>query len=209
MQETRQHILNILRRRGSATVDEIVAELAQTRGSITHVTVRHHLSKLKDENLITSEQRNRTTRGRPQLVFLLTTQGNAAFPNNYQQLAQGLIETLATSLDSKQVNVIFEGLANSMANAANIRSDRLEERLSEVVVYLNEHGYDARWESIQHGYMLHTYNCPYHHVHTKENVLCGMDMTLISKLLGVVPRLASHMTEGAQSCSYFIPEPNK
>lgn len=208
MQETRQHILNSLRRRGSATVDELVEDLATTRGTITHVTVRHHLSKLKDENLITSEQRNRLTPGRPQLVFLLTPQGNASFPNNYQELAHGLIRELSSSLDSKQVNVIFEGLATSMAQAANVRGNDLPSRLEEVVVYLNEHGYDAKWETAPHGYMLHTYNCPYHHIHTKENVLCGMDMALISKLLGVVPRLASHMTEGAESCSYFIPANN-
>ncbi len=208
MQETRQQILNILRHRDVATVDEIVADLQLSRGSITHVTVRHHLGKLKDEGLITSEQRGRNTPGRPQLIFLLTQHGQSSFPNNYQHLAQGLMAEMRKSLEPKQVNVIFEGLASSMAIEAQITATSLKDRLDEVVIYLNQHGYKASWENSHTGYLLHTYNCPYHDMHTKEFNLCGMDMSLISQLLGVVPRLASHIAEGEDSCSYFIPEKN-
>ena len=92
MQQTRRHILDILKAQGEATVDEIVEALQTRRGKqITAVTVRHHLTRLQEENLITAPQmRHRSTPGRPQHVYSLTQKAVAQFPNNYQQLASGL-----------------------------------------------------------------------------------------------------------------------
>ena len=99
MQETRRFILEILRRRRQATVDDIVAELQKQRGSITAVTVRHHLKLLQEEDLITSpELRRRTSPGRPQYIYTLTDKAREHFPNNYQRLAEGLLEELQKHL---------------------------------------------------------------------------------------------------------------
>ncbi|MBZ0289586.1 MAG: helix-turn-helix domain-containing protein [Anaerolineae bacterium] len=94
MQRTRRHILNILHERGEATVDEIVTELQNVRGKdITAVTVRHHLTKLQEDGLITSPQmRHRSTPGRPQHVYALTDRALGQFPSNYQRLAASLLQ---------------------------------------------------------------------------------------------------------------------
>lgn len=65
MQETRRHILESLKQRGQATVDELVIDLRQRRGDqITAVTVRHHLTRLEEDGLITqAAPRPRTTPG--------------------------------------------------------------------------------------------------------------------------------------------------
>ena len=69
MQETRRQILEILHERREATVDDIVIDLSALRGSITSVTVRHHLTKLQDEGLVDNPQmQHRATPGRPQHI---------------------------------------------------------------------------------------------------------------------------------------------
>src|SRR5690242_9690219 len=109
MQETRRKILEILRERGEATVDDIVGDLERLRGSITSVTVRHHLAKLQEEGLVDiHETRHRSSPGRPQHVYTLTEQGNFFFPNNYQVLAQNLLNQIKKQLVPSQVNVILE-----------------------------------------------------------------------------------------------------
>jgi predicted ArsR family transcriptional regulator len=206
MQETRRKILEILRERGEATVDDIVGDLERLRGSITSVTVRHHLAKLQEEGLVDiHETRHRSSPGRPQHVYTLTEQGNFFFPNNYQVLAQNLLNQIKKQLVPSQVNVIIEGVADNMAEEAEIPTGSMKERLDAVVNYLNEHGYKASWDVHQSGFVLQTANCPYHQIAHETDMLCTMDMRLIAKMLGVVPRLLSRVSGGDEVCSYLIP----
>jgi predicted ArsR family transcriptional regulator len=206
MQETRRAILEILRRRRQATVDEIVEELQKRRGNITAVTVRHHLKLLEAEALITSpELRRRSAPGRPQYLYVLTDKAQEHFPQNYQRLAEGLLGELQKHLPPEGVNVILEGVADQMAGEARIPNRALPEKLDVVVNYLTERGYEARWETGENGYILYTANCPYHHLSEGNTMLCEMDLRLISSLLAVVPRRITHFHAGDESCSYLIP----
>lgn len=207
MQETRRHILDILKIRGEATIDEIVSDLCDRRNRpITPVTVRHHLSILEREGLIEMPQLlRRSSPGRPQHVYALTEQAVAQFPSNYQRLATGLLQRLRTELPDDRINVILEGVADDMALEANVPEGPIEERLDAVVGYLNDHGYEAAWEPAEAGYVLHTYNCPYHALAQETHDLCTMDMRLISTMIGRVPRLMHRVADGNASCSYFIP----
>lgn len=206
MQETRRYILEILRRRRQATVDEIVDELHKRRGTITAVTVRHHLKLLQEEELITSpDLKRRTSPGRPQYVYTLTDKAQEQFPNNYQRLAEGLLEQLQKHLPPAGVNVILEGVADEMAQQACIPEGSITERLDAVVAYLSGRGYDAYWDEKDDGYVLYTSNCPYHQMSEQNHTLCEMDMRLISSLLSVVPRRITHVANGDETCSYHIP----
>jgi predicted ArsR family transcriptional regulator len=210
MQHTRRTILDILRKQVQATVDDIVHELRQQRGDIiTSVTVRHHLNILLQEGLITTaELRRRNTPGRPQHMYTLTDKAHTQFPNNYQYLAQGLLHELQKRLPPEGVNVILEGVAQQMAADAAIPNLPMTDKLNVVVEYLCNHGYDARWETAEDGYILHTHNCPYHALAGRTHTLCEMDMRLVASLLGTVPRRLSGMSAGDETCSYLIPGAN-
>jgi predicted ArsR family transcriptional regulator len=208
MQQTRRHILDILKEYGEATVDDIVTELQKRRGKeITAVTVRHHLTRLQTDNLITSPQmRHRNTPGRPQHIYTLTEKAFGQTPTNYQYLADHLLQTLREQMPADGVNVILEGVARRMADDADIPALPLPQRLNFVVDYLNRQGYHAHWEQVATGYILHTSNCPYHAVAETDQTLCEMDLRLVSTLLGVVPRRLSHIMSGDAACTYSIPD---
>lgn len=209
MQETRKLILEILRARGQATVDDIVSDLQTRRGSITAVTVRHHLTRLQEDELITMpELRRRTTPGRPQYVYMLTEKAQEHFPNNYQRLATGLLAELQKQLPPAGVNVILEGVADQLAADLYIPDVTFDERMNLVVDYLSQQGYEAHWETSDQGYIIHTSNCPYHQIAGDNHVLCEMDMRLIATLLGAVPQRISHMVEGDENCSYLVHAPH-
>ncbi len=207
MQATRQQILEILRTHSEATVDDVVEELRQRRGDeITPVTVRHHLTRLQESGLVdAARMQHRESPGRPRHVYRLTERGIAYFPGNYQKLAAGLLDQIEKHLSQQGVNVILEGVAQQMAQEAGIAAGSIQDRLDSVIAYLNENGYEAYWETAEQGYILHTVNCPYHHISHDNDALCYMDMRLISALLGVIPRLQSRIAAGDNSCSYFIP----
>lgn len=207
MQETRRQILEILRDRHEATVDQIVRDLTDQRGeSITAVTVRHHLTKLQEEGFVSMPQlQRRSSPGRPRHVYALTDSGETFFPNNYQQLTKSLLSVMQQTLSSHQINVIIEGVAGAMAAGANVPPGTLPDRLNAVVQYLSEHGYEAAWRYHERGFVLQTSNCPYHNVAHETDLLCQMDMRLISTMLGIVPRMMSRVADGDDVCSYFIP----
>ncbi|GAB4308915.1 MAG: ArsR family transcriptional regulator [Phototrophicales bacterium] len=206
MQETRQQILQILREKGQATVDDIVAELQTRRGAITAVTVRHHLNYLQKEQLITMpELKHRSTPGRPQHIYALTEKAHEHFPNNYRNLAASLLEQVQGHLPPDSVNVIIEGMVQSMAKQANVTEASLEDRLKAAVVYLNDQGYQAYFEQSDEGFILYTANCPYHDLAHTTEALCNMDMRLVASLIGIVPRMLSRVSDGNSVCAYLIP----
>lgn len=209
MQQTRQHILEILKDTGEATVDELVEALAGRTGDITAVTVRHHLEILRGDGLINAPKvRRRTTPGRPHHVYTLTDKALEYFPNNYQNLAEELLLELKNHLSDHEINVILEGVADQMSNVAIKADAPLPTRLTQVVEYLNQQGYSAHWEAGDpNGYLLITTNCPYHQLSATHGELCTMDFRMITNLLGgIVPRRVAHMAEGADRCAYLIPE---
>lgn len=206
MQETRQHILEILRESGQATVEDILEKLRQRRGEITAVTVRHHLTRLQEDQLVTApEFLHRSKPGRPQHVYKLTEKALEFFPDNYPRLIANLLDQLRLHLPPDGVNVILEGVADRMAHESSIQDLPLERRVIMAADYLNQHGYDAFLECVEDGYILHTRNCPYHKVAQGTGALCDMDMRLVASLLNVAPRLLSRMSAGDQTCSYLIP----
>jgi predicted ArsR family transcriptional regulator len=210
MQQTRRHILEILKERGQATVDDIVEALQKRQSKITAVTVRHHLAYLQKDDLITApEPRHRATPGRPQHIYALTEKAKDYFPTNYQTLITGILQQIGEQLPPKSVNVILEGVADQMARDAHIPDVSLGERVKLAVEYLNQHGYKAHCEEVVDGYILHTTNCPYHHIAEENTNLCDMDMRLVASMIGVVPRLMARVSSGDSSCAYLIPEKAK
>ncbi|MBE2183274.1 MAG: hypothetical protein IAE89_07600 [Anaerolineae bacterium] len=208
MQETRRLILDILRHRGFATVDEIVEHLREQRGDeITSVTVRHHLTRLQEEDLIAAPQlRRRSSPGRPQHVYTLSSKAREQFSNNYQHIFCALLDEIRNQLSPTGVNVLLEGVTNRWSQEAGIGDVPMCDRMNLAVDYLNQHGYDAQWEMSPEGYILHTANCPYHAIVSHNEALCEMDLRLVASLVNAVPRRLAHISSGDTSCSYLIPE---
>jgi predicted ArsR family transcriptional regulator len=203
MQVTRQRILEILKERGQATIDELGEALG-----LTPVTIRHHLDILRGEGLVeVPEVRRRMTPGRPQYVYILTETASDFFPKNYSNFANLMIEELRERYEPAELDHILRGMAKRMTNDLPQSPDgqTFEERLTRVASLLNDKGYVAKWEKTNDGYYLHANNCPYRDISRDHTEVCVMDMTLISDLLGTVPERISWTAGGENSCTYHIP----
>ncbi|MBN1202323.1 MAG: ArsR family transcriptional regulator [Anaerolineae bacterium] len=205
MQQTRRHILEILKEHKEATIDEIVSALGERIGKITAVTVRHHLEILRGDGLVAAPSvRRRSAPGRPQYVYTLTERAADYFPNNYQGLAAGLLEQLKEQLEPVQVNEVLEGVAHSMADRAMVPDGPLPARLDHVVSYLNGSGYSASWKSSRDGIILTIANCPYEQAACTNHELCKMDEKLIQALTGVRPKRLSWQIQDDDHCTFLL-----
>jgi predicted ArsR family transcriptional regulator len=209
MQQTRRHILEILKERKEATIDEIVTALSERIGKITAVTVRHHLEILRGDGLVAAPAvRRRSAPGRPQYVYTLTERASDYFPNNYQGLATGLLEQMKVQLPPTQLVQILEGVADVMTERAMVPEAPLETRLEHAVSYLNANGYSAAWHHSDKGHLLVISNCPYEQVSCANPELCKMDEKLIRGLLGVRPQRLSWQTQDDENCTYLVQDSN-
>lgn len=203
MQATRKTILHYLKTNGQATVDELAAVL-----ELTSVTVRHHLDILRSEGYVSDPViRHRSSPGRPQYAYTLTGKASEEFPKQYCSLAALVLQEMKACTPPQGVNVFFEGLAHRLTALAPtaLPGEDLAQRLERTVDFLNRQGYVAHSEEVEDGYLLHTCNCPYEALAKDNQELCGMDLTLVSNLLGEVPRRVSRVVEGAATCAYFVP----
>jgi DeoR family transcriptional regulator, suf operon transcriptional repressor len=85
-----------------------------------------------------------------------------------------------------------------------VEGQSFEDRLDQVVAFLQEQGFLSRWEKNSEGYVLINVNCPYRRVSQQHGEVCLLDTELIRRLLGVEPKRESSMAAGGASCRYVI-----
>jgi len=181
MQDTRQQILEILKRKGEVTVQELSKELA-----LTSVTVRHHLEILRSEGYITDPEVRRSSRpGRPRYIYRLTSTAADLFPTNYSGLANALLDALNNSLTPEKRTELLEVVGQQLASGAGELPRNHEKRLDQIIAYIKQLGFVARWERDAEGqYHILVCNCPYHYVAQFHPETCKIDEVMLAGLTG-------------------------
>lgn len=201
MQDTRQQILEILKRHGEVTVQELSRELG-----LTSVTVRHHLEILRSEGYITEPEVRRSNRpGRPRYVYKLTSTAADLFPNNYSGLANALLDTLDTCIPPEERDNLLQETAKRMvASAGELPADR-DARMQSALTFMNQQGFVARWEKNKDGnYYIYVSSCPYHHVAQHHPETCQIDEGIIRLLTQAEPVRVQAAAHRGQLCVYEI-----
>jgi len=88
-----------------------------------------------------------------------------------------------------------------------VEGQTFEERLAEVVDFMEGLGFLSRWEKTDEGFVITNINCPYRIVTRSHDEVCIMDTEILSSLLGVVPQRMSSMHQGESSCSFLLVPP--
>lgn len=205
MQSTRQEILAILKEERQATVEDLAERL-----ELTPMTIRHHLNVLQAQALVAASKVRRSKKvGRPRLVYTLTEAADALFPQGYGELARHLVSEVKESMGKEQTEAIFRRVAERVAEDAPpaIEGQSFEDRLDQVVDFLQGQGFLSRWEKTDQGYVLVNVNCPYRRVSQQHGEVCLLDSELIRRLLGVEPRHQASMAAGGASCRYLVVPP--
>ena len=187
MENTRQIILEILRRRKQVTVEDLTQELG-----LAPATVRRHLDILMRDAHVDVQQVRRET-GRPHYVFSLSEAGEDMFPKHYVRLINRLIEEiLALSPEEIQgrggpelVALVCHKMAERLAQAygPRITGVTLDERVEQVVEALAEEGIVLEPRRTDEGYLLLGYGCPCRRVRDTHSEICSHHRWLLSRLL--------------------------
>jgi len=183
MQDTRQQILEIMKRYGEVTVQDLSKELR-----LTSVTVRHHLEILRSEGYISDPEVKRSNKpGRPRYVYHLTSTAADLFPNNYSGLASALLSSIDACEDPHQREVLLDRAAENIAARSGDLPTHPDLRVESVVTFLNQQGYVSRWEKDPgqaKRYTIYVSSCPYIHVSQTHTGACQIDLRMVRLLAG-------------------------
>jgi iron-sulfur cluster biosynthesis transcriptional regulator SufR len=198
---TRRRILIALKERGGMTADELADRLG-----ISPVAVRRHLTNLERDRLVDHEEEQRGI-GRPSYVYRLTEAANRIFPNNYDQLASHVLETIQELYGPEAVSRIFEHRAQELARSYRplITGGSLPDRLEQLIELREADGYMPALEQQEDGtYVLRQYHCPIIRVAEGCIEACSQELSLFVDLLDAEVIRQNHQVAGDKQCSYRI-----
>lgn len=200
MKSTKDRILQTLLRKPKLTINDL-AEAVE----INPISVRHHLSNLEKEGLITADEERHGV-GRPRLVYSLTEEGMERFPTKYLRLTTRLLAQMKESMPGPVVAQLFNQVAEDLASqyAADIKGLNMEERLDFVKELLAQEGFTVEWELKDGKYEIHEISCPYYQIGMAHPEVCTMDQTLISKMLAVPANKVQCILNGGSHCTYVV-----
>jgi predicted ArsR family transcriptional regulator len=197
MQYTRKQIISYLKTHHTASIPELSQILNLTTGNI-----RHHIETLESENIVEALGRLPLTgRGRPTKLYGLT---NEALDDNLENLSSSLLrllikETPETSLQER-VSQVAQTMIGELEQSLN-----MVQRLNQVVQWLNEHHYQARWEASPDGPRIFLGQCPYAAIRQHNIEMCLIDRAILSELTGLSMDRRSHRegnTSGSTHCVF-------
>ena len=200
MKSTRDRVMQTLLRQPRTTINELAVAVG-----INPISVRHHLTNLQVEGLVTAEEERHGV-GRPRLVYFLTETGLERFPTRYLRLTTRLLSQMKETMPEPVVNKLFSEMADSLAQeyTEQMTGMNMEDRLELAKSLLTEEGFTVEWEKDGGQYRIHEITCPYLQIGQNHPEVCTVDQTLISKMLAVPAEKVQCILSGDAHCTYLV-----
>ncbi len=197
---TRESILRTLKAHGKSTVKE----LAEAAG-VSPVSVRHHLSALKADDLVAIEEVKHGV-GRPYHRFSLTEKAIELYPGRYFRLTNRLLDEIKDSISENLVSELFSGVASSMADeyGSQLSGLPLRRRVPRLVQMLAEEGFEAEYEWKGDEVVIRELGCPYMHIGREHPEVCVVDTHFIATALDLPIERVTCLLDGDAHCTFTL-----
>ena len=198
---TQRHVLEVLKRRGEATADELAAAL-----EISPSAARQHLTTLRSAGYVAARQ-ERGQPGRPADHFHTTDLTESMFATASDRLSIELLAHIEEE-DPELVTRIFERRRRRRVDETQhlLVGKSVGEKVELVASLLEGEGYLADTDSSNpDGYQINLHSCPIWDVATQFGQACTSELEFLRELIpeATVERV-THKTEGAHTCVYQI-----
>jgi predicted ArsR family transcriptional regulator len=201
-------LLDLIRRRGPLSVDEMVLELG-----VTPTAIRNRLGRLVSSGMVERE----TTpgkRGRPRHLYQASIEAHRRLGQNYADLAVALWSELMHEVgDRKLRRLLFIRITDRLADLyrSEVRGEAWEDRLVQLGSILHDRGIETE-VARREGHatpVLELHSCPYFELAETDRAICGLERKMFEKVLGHALRLSQCRLDGFRSCDFeakVVPE---
>ena len=196
----RGEILLQLKKSQPRTAKELARVFAVSANAI-----RRHLKELEAEGLIVYGREQRGT-GAPTFAYQLSHDGEALFPNHYEQAVTRLIgHVIDAEGREAAIGVVEEQYADLRRRlGSDLQTSTPMDRLKSVAGVLEDAGFMADSSQVDGETRLSVHNCVLHAVATCLPEVCDTELHFLEDALGAQVRRRSHIIGGCNACEYTI-----
>lgn len=201
--DTRRELLQIIKRRGSLSVDEAMEALDMAR-----TTVREHLLQLKEKGLL-DRSVERKGRGRPSHRYEMTRRAKVLFPSRDGELMGRLVRFLNEQGAKELVQTFFESYWDDRTEAVkrkleNVAPDDLDAQLEVLRSILEEEGFMPEVTHDGERVTVRECNCPFPESVKETRAPCRLEKVFYEAIFETELDRVSHIPEGNSACTYEI-----
>ncbi len=201
--ETQQKILHYLMQEKDGVTIERLSNLL----NISRSAIYQHMTALGRDGYV-EKSTPRQTKGRPGIPYVLTKKGEHVFPKQYNLFAELLINLIMDKLGSEELIIYLQELGVSISETKKeaLKGKTLDEKIKITVAIMQELGYDANTveNEQEQDYIIDAYNCIFHDLAYKNNIVCELDISLLSSLLDKKIEHVCCMAKGDKRCRFKI-----
>lgn len=205
MESARSRLLDLVKRQGPVTADDLAAKLG-----VTAMAVRQHLYGLAEDGLVAHVEETRGV-GRPVKLWRATTDANAQFADSHAALAVDLIGQMKKTFGDEGVDKLLKLRTAEQEKTYRAKTDAartLKAKLDALAKIRNAEGYmaEVRKDEETGHWMFVENHCPICAAARLCQGLCREELALFHRVLGKdvkVERL-SHILAGAGRCAYRV-----
>lgn len=196
----RGEILILLKKAQPLTAKELADKFAVSANA-----VRRHLKELEAEGLAEYVREQRGN-GAPTYAFRLTVEGEALFPNRYEDALRRLLDhVVAHEGRDAAVSVLGEEYLDLRKKlSGNLEGKNPEERLEAIAEAFKDAGFMAECENADGRLVLRIHNCALRAAASCLPEVCDQEMTFLKDVFGAEMERGSHIIEGCNSCEYVV-----
>ena len=202
----RREILEVLRRDGPATPDQLATAIGASRTGVLQ-----QLRALEDAAFV-SRQTVRHGVGRPRHLYDVTPDAQELFPSNYDGLAAGLLAAIGAVGGDSLIEQVFQARRRQIGDRMRRELDDrvgldapLVDRVRALAVIQDELGYLADSTVEADGTIrLREHNCAILQVAAGQHSACDAELDLFREVLGAEVVRETHIASGDRCCSYRI-----
>lgn len=179
---SRQRLFDFIRAQKTVTIAEISAAMRMTPAN-----ARHHVSILKDQELIEIVgRRPQSGKGRPSYLISAV---RSSQESNLPSLTNALLQQITSNSTPDSRQEFFRNIAKRLiAPTQNHDNDSLSESrhtqlFLDAIYRLNELNYEAKWEAHAGSPLVIFQNCPYRDIIESSPEICLLDHKILEILL--------------------------
>lgn len=198
---TDRPLLDLIRRRGPITVEQMAVEL-----HVTPTAVRNRLTRLVEAGLVDRSSQS-VGRGRPRFVYEAGAEAHRRLGQNYADLALVLWEEMMRTIaDTKLRRTLFARVTDRLAELyrRQLTQPDWESRMVQLGSLLHEQGVETEVVHREGDGLpvLKQHSCPYFELAEADHAICAMERKMFEKVLGMGLRLSHCRLDGDRSCDF-------
>lgn len=199
---TRNTIINLLKRSGGMTIDEL-SRLVK----ITPMGIRQHLLSLEKKGIVHYITQKHGI-GRPGFLYMLTEKAGRFFPKTYDSLAIDLLRELKQLDGQEKIERLLDSRKKRLIAACRQALSGTEPRaeaLQKIKTVLEAEGHIIEISRENGHFLFMNYHCPIREVASEFQEICRHDLSLMQDLLGRDIAMDRNIIQGDLACRYVIP----